>query len=396
MIVIKRNNETKEAYNLSKVINAANKAFVELGYEEKGYELAKRLNESNFKNKKEITIKEIQDMVELSLMDLGYHDVAKAYIEYRVRRDIRRESIREVYYTSEFLSDEFLSQYPDYPEIMSPISQFTYLRTYSRDIPELGRRETFKETVIRTVDYNVGLDTRPRTKVIKDQLIEEAEELFDMHFKLRGFLSGRALFTGGSSASQKYPLSLFNCSYVEPTKIDDFYDILYLLSVGAGVGYRVTWDVVDQLPLFRSNVSIDVQEFKPKPKRLRLENTVIVDAEDEVYITVGDSKEGWAEAVREFIRFHTVDYNYKTIHLNFDSVRPSGEMLLTFGGYASGHGPLQKALELMNEVIVGDYKDSHGNVLTKAMVDGKARPIHIMHLANLIANAIVVGGRLTN
>jgi hypothetical protein len=46
----------------------------------------------------------------------------------------------------------------------------------------------------------------------------------------------------------------------------------------------------------------------------------------------------------------------------------------------------------MHEVVSGDYLDSHGNILTKAPVDGKLRPIHMMHIANSIAEAIVVGG----
>jgi len=391
MKIIKRNGD-KESFNLSKVINAVNEAFNELDLEPEGYKLAAYLQERYLKESEDLTIDDIQGIVIMSLYEMGYNKVADAYYEYKVRQDIRRKTIKNVYYTSEFLSKEFLNQYKHYPPHMEPVAQFTFLRTYSRDIPELGRRETFKETIIRAIDHNIKMDTRSRTPEVKEILKQEAEHLFKMHYDLKGFLSGRALFTGGSAASQKYPLSMFNCSFVEPTKTEDFFDILYLLSVGAGVGYRATWDVVEQLPTFRTNVELEVLPFTPKPKRMRLERTKITDGGDTVYIEIGDSKEGWAEAVSKFVEFHTVKHKYKKIYLIFDNVRPEGEPLLTFGGYASGHKPLEQAMIYMNELIVGDYMDSHGNVLTKAMVKGRPRPIHLMHISNLIANAIVVGG----
>ena len=111
---------------------------------------------------------------------------------------------------------------------MNQVSKFTYLRTYSRDVVELGRRETFKETVLRSVDHNIGMDTRIRDEETMQFLKGEAEDLFDMQFNLRGFLSGRALFTGGSKAADVHPLSLFNCSFVNPKKLRDFYDVLFL------------------------------------------------------------------------------------------------------------------------------------------------------------------------
>lgn len=334
----------------------------------------------------------INILVEHFLIRNEHIETARHYIAGRQRKEYRRESIKQVYYKSKFLSEEFLNQFGHYPEKMLPIAQFTFLRTYSRDIPELGRRETFKETIIRAVDHNINLDTRPRTVEVMSELISEAQELFRIHFEMKGSLSGRALFTGGSSASQRYPLSLFNCSYLEPRKIADFKDMLYLLSVGAGVGYRVTQDIIGDLPTFRNNVEVEVLPFTPKPKRMRLDDTVITDGGNVVYIDVGDSKEGWATATEAFLNFHTVEYNYEKIYLMFDNVRPEGEPLMTFGGYASGHEPLQNAFLLINEVISGDYKDSHGNVLTKAPVDGRLRPIHVMHISNMIANAIVVGG----
>jgi hypothetical protein len=47
------------------------------------------------------------------------------------------------------LSPSFLARYPDHPAHMTPLGQFTFLRTYARFLPHEGRRETWKETIAR-------------------------------------------------------------------------------------------------------------------------------------------------------------------------------------------------------------------------------------------------------
>jgi adenosylcobalamin-dependent ribonucleoside-triphosphate reductase len=391
MILVTKRDGRKQPFDRSKIDDVIKQAFNNVYGEEKpevAADLAELVNIYDG-----IPIEEIQDQVQRLLMK-NHPDVAEHFILYREKRRQRRESIKQVHYSSEYLTPEFLSKYQDYPAHMNAVSKFTYLRTYSRDIVELGRRETYKETCIRSVDHNIGMDTRPRTKEVMKELREEAEKLFDLQFNLRGFLSGRALFTGGSSAAEKFPLSLFNCSFVEPNKLQDFYDILYLLSVGAGVGYRITWDVVDQLPLFRKDVKLEVIPYDPVPKTMRKEKTQILQGAGLAVITVGDSRDGWGRAVVEFLKLLSVesDPTLKKVRVIYNNIRPSGTPLKTFGGYASGPQPLMKAMKNIHEALTGDYMDSHGNVLTKAPVNGKLRPIHVMHIANLIANAIVVGG----
>lgn len=293
-------------------------------------------------------------------------------------------------YRSKHLPQEFLEKYKEFPDHMDPISKFTYLRTYSRDIPRLMKKESYKDTLIRATAHNIDMDKISGEPFLR----EEAERLFDMQFNLRGFLSGRALFTGGSTASDKFGLSLFNCSFVEPDKIENLYDVLYLLSVGAGVGYRITWDVIDKLPRFRDDVSLEIEPYQPVAKKDRRDATIMSLNGDTFTIDVGDSREGWATAVREFVKAHSQNsaHTHTKIKVSLNNVRKSGEPLKTFGGYASGPGPLINALRKINEVLTSDYRDSKGKVLTKKMVDGKPRPIHLMHIINSIGEAIVVGG----
>ena len=63
---------------------------------------------------------------------------------------------------------------------MTEIGKFVYLRTYSRWLPEEQRRETWKETCARAVEYNCSLAKTSR---------QEAEELFDAMFNLKQALS---------------------------------------------------------------------------------------------------------------------------------------------------------------------------------------------------------------
>ena len=72
------------------------------------------------------------------------------------------------------LSRSFLNKFEDNPQWPSLLGQFVYLRTYSRYLPTKRRRETWKETVTRVVEYSMGLDT------ITDRFQQETEarELF--------------------------------------------------------------------------------------------------------------------------------------------------------------------------------------------------------------------------
>jgi ribonucleoside-diphosphate reductase alpha chain/ribonucleoside-triphosphate reductase len=67
--------------------------------------------------------------------------------------------------------------------------------------------------------------------------------------------------------------------------------------------------------------------------------------------------------------------------INYNSVRPNGEPLRTFGGTASGHEALKTVLEKTTKILL---KDNNGYK--------KLRPIEAMDIANIIAEGIVVGG----
>lgn len=294
------------------------------------------------------------------------------------------------------LTDEFLSQYPDQPEHMNELGLFVFYRTYSRWLEGENRRETWKEAVSRAVDYNVSISLDQFEKNKYDAPISkirlEAETLFDNVFNLRQFLSGRTHWVGGASSGvgDKYPLSNFNCAFIDIVKWEDLCDLFYLLLVGTGVGFRGTKENIAKLPPIRTDYELMHSPYNPVAKYERLERTRVEDlGNGYAKIYVGDSKEGWVEALKWFLLFIT-DENFKNvkhIKINYNSVRPKGERLKTFGGTTSGYEPLKEMFEGIDKVFKGQMDEA-----LAPLVDGHVRPVHILDIGNLIGNNVVVGG----
>lgn len=89
--IIKRDG-TIVPFNKDKIVNAINKAFIEVDgqlYEDDtAHDIADEIYEASKDN---ITVEEIQDMVEDALMHSERKDVAKAYIKYRYKKEVARD-----------------------------------------------------------------------------------------------------------------------------------------------------------------------------------------------------------------------------------------------------------------------------------------------------------------
>ncbi|RAL20657.1 ribonucleoside-triphosphate reductase, adenosylcobalamin-dependent [Thermoflavimicrobium daqui] len=305
-----------------------------------------------------------------------------------------------------FLSKQFLSKYPDFPRDMEPIAQFTYLRTYSRYLPEYGRREVWKETVHRATEYNVNLAYRYFAKTLspaqlvekKRELTQEAELMFDNLFNRRQFCSGRTLWVGNASTgvADKYPLANFNCSFTNIEDWEDLCDLFYLLLVGTGVGFKTTKKLSQKMSPIRNQFGTTHEVYQPVLKSDRLEHSRLeINAEQgQARITIGDSKEGWVESLRYFFQLLTEPkYTHiQHISFNYDSVRPKGERLKTFGGTASGHEPLQEMFQGIEKVLKNEVEK---DMLSLEEVEEgyvRVRPIHVLDIANRIGYNVVVGG----
>lgn len=322
-----------------------------------------------------VSVEEIQDLVENSLMQFR-PDAAKKYILYREKKLTAKSS---AYSDKSLLSDRFISNYKHLPNPMGQLGQFVYYRTYARYLPEEKRREYWWETVKRAVEYNCSLAHTSQ---------QEAEELFDNIYHLRQFLSGRTFWVGNTPVSKDYPMSNYNCAFQVIDNFSAFEDLFYLLMLGAGVGLRVLKEDVSKLPAVRTNIDVLHKTYTPRPKREREDNTSLqFTFNDTAEIIVGDSKEGWMQALRYFFDLaHRSDYkNIKRLIVDYDHVRPKGEKLKKFGGTASGHDSLKVMFSKIDMVFkrIGAMGGK-----TKAFL----RPIDCLDIANIIAENVVSGG----
>lgn len=322
-----------------------------------------------------VDIETIQDTVEESLFEQGRFPTAKAYILYRMDKDKNRG--REGWKDG-LLSREFLSHYKHAPSPMGELGSFVYSRTYSRFLPGLNRREFWWETVRRAVEYNCSLAPTAR---------EEAEKLYDNIFNLRQFLSGRTLWVGDTPVSEAYPMANYNCAFEVIDDYAAYHDLFYLLMVGSGVGVRVLKSDAEKLPGIRTDMEIIHRAYKAREKDNRLEYTCLSFSGDTAILTIGDSKEGWAQALEHYFGILTnLEYSkIRRIMVEYDSIRPKGERLKVFGGTASGYESMMAMLDKIHRVITA-----------AGLRDGKSRtklrPIDLLDIANIIGENVVSGG----
>lgn len=301
---------------------------------------------------------------------------------------------------TKLLSEEFLAKYGDKPESMNQLATFVFYRTYSRWLANENRRETWKEAVKRAVEYNIDLGEKEKESkwlpLFPIQTKEEAELLFDNIYNQRQFLSGRTHWVGGADTkvAEKFPTANFNCSFVNIKKWDDLADLFYMLLVGTGVGFKSTKKFARNMSPLRNDIEVLHTPYEYRGKENKVDESNLVFHEDEAFIIVGDSKEGWVEALKMFFALHSKrEHNgVKRIWINYNFIRPNGERLETFGGTASGHQCLQDMFVNIGKVIRNELDPN----LKPLKVVGKnrvqVRPVHILDMGNLIGNNVIVGG----
>ncbi|BCJ96656.1 adenosylcobalamin-dependent ribonucleoside-triphosphate reductase [Anaerocolumna cellulosilytica] len=290
---------------------------------------------------------------------------------------------------SGFLLDSFLKKYKTAESPFSSIGEFVYLRTYSRYLEQDKRRENWFETVLRTVEYNISLGIEHKQKygipieLEKERI--EAEQLFDNLFHLRTFTSGRTLYMGGSEIVKEYPLSNYNCCFTLIETTEDFVDVFYLLMLGCGVGVRIDKKLICKFPEVRQ-VSLEGRydgNVRLLTTKESMEHTLLNINQDKAKaeIKVGDSKEGWCDALRIYFNLVTLkEYeSIKSITIDYSFVRPEGERLKRFGGRASGYKSLKRMFEKINKVMT---KPAEGSLTT----------LDILDIATIISENVVSGG----
>jgi len=226
---------------------------------------------------------------------------------------------------------------------------FIHRSRYARYLHDEHRRETWEETVTRYVDFfKEHLKERTNYQVTQD----EYDLVRNSILNLEVMPSMRCLMTAGP-ALKGSEIAGYNCSFLAINRVAAFDEILYILMNGVGVGFSVERQHVSQLPTI-------AEEFH----------------KSDIVIQVADSKLGWAKAFKELV---SLLYSGQIPSWDVSKVREAGAILKTFGGRASGPGPLVDLFKF----TVNLFKKAAGRKLNST---------ECHDLVCKIAEIVVVGG----
>jgi ribonucleoside-diphosphate reductase alpha chain len=189
---------------------------------------------------------------------------------------------------------------------MNQYQEYIHKSRYAKYLPEQGRREDWNETVQRYVNYIFDRNAELDRGTLKQDIYNA---IHGMHI----MPSMRAMMTSGKAADRDNTC-IYNCSYLPVDDVKSFDEAMFILLCGTGVGFSVESKYTNKLP--------------EVPERL---------FESEHFITVADSKEGWAKAYRMLLASL---YAGEIPKWDVSKVRAAGTPLKTFGGRASGPEPL--------------------------------------------------------
>jgi len=233
--------------------------------------------------------------------------------------------------------------------LSSDYQNFIALSRYARWKEEDQRREGWLETVERYFNY---LENYVKDKYGYMMPDDTHKKLIDAVQDLNVMPSMRALMTAGAPLDVCHVPS-YNCSYLTVDTQRAFDECIYVLMCGTGVGFSVEKDYVEKLP------TVNEQLFN-----------------SDTVIKVRDSRIGWAKSLKELI---AMLYSGQIPTWDVSEVRPAGARLKTFGGRASGAGPLEKLFNFCIE----KFKGAVGRKLT---------PLECHDIMCKVGDVVVVGG----
>ena len=227
------------------------------------------------------------------------------------------------------------------------LSDITVHMKYAKYDPALKRRETWRELVTRNM--NMHIKKYPELK-------DEIKEAYCYVFLKKVLPSMRSLQFAGKPIELS-PNRLYNCSYLPVEDVEAFNEIMFLLLSGCGVGYSVQQHHIKRLP----------SVIKPFEKRSRR-------------FVIGDSIEGWSDAVKVLIRSYLGDKRVSKIIFDYTDIRPKGARLVTSGGKAPGPQPLKECLTKIEGIL--DSKEDGENLSS----------LEVHDIVCHVADAVLAGG----
>jgi ribonucleoside-triphosphate reductase len=223
------------------------------------------------------------------------------------------------------------------------LSDITTFMKYAKFDSTKNRRENWIDLVDR--NKQMHLEKFPKLK-------KEIEAAYKFVYDKKVLTSMRSLqFAGKPIAINN--ARLYNCCFLPIDHIDAFSEVMFLLLSGTGVGYSVQRHHIEKLPEIN----------KPVKNRRYL---------------IGDSIEGWADAVKVLMSAYMKGKAYPIF--DFSDIRPKGAQLITSGGKAPGPEPLKDCLHNVQKIL--DRKQN-GEKLTT---------LEVHDILCYIADAVLAGG----
>ena len=224
------------------------------------------------------------------------------------------------------------------------LSDIVVYNKYAKYIPEEKRRETWEEIIDRYLTMMVR-----KYPHLQDEIWDKGQFLFN-----RKVLPSMRAAQFAGAAIEKNEARIYNCSYMPMDDYRAFSELMFLLLGGTGCGYSVQYHHIENLP--------DIQKPLKESKYL-----------------IGDSIEGWADAVKQLMKSYFGITKVKP-RFDYSDIRPKGSRLVTAGGKAPGPEPLRICLTKVESIL---NSKEEGSKLTS---------FEVHRICCLIADAVLAGG----
>ena len=228
------------------------------------------------------------------------------------------------------------------------LSDITVYGKYAKWLPGEKRKETYEEIVDRNLQMHRD-HYGNKINVLRMQEIEDAYNLV----QLKEILPSMRSMQFGGYAIERNPARIYNCAYLPISEIDAFSETMFLLLSGTGVGYSVQYRHVNKLP------------------------KVIGPGEDYRRYVVGDSIEGWADAIKVLVESYFLGKD--RIRFDLSDIRPKGTQLVISGGKAPGPDPLRICLVVIESLL-------------SQCIGRRMTPLEAHDIQCHIADAVLSGG----
>lgn len=245
------------------------------------------------------------------------------------------------------------------------LSELTFILKYSRKKDD-GTKEQWWEVCRRCVEgmYSILKDHAKYNKTPWNDLKAQksARDAYDRMFHFKWTPPGRGLQHMGTRyiAESRNGARLINCSAVSTEKISTH------------SAYEATLPFVRLMEMSMNGIGVGID--------CRGAGNIVLHqpTDEEEVVVIDDTREAWAQSVGILLESFFFK-NRKTVKFDYSRIRPEGAILHSFGGTASGPGPLMRMHEKIAELLSG----REGEPLSSR---------DIMDIANLSGKAAVAGG----